>query len=37
MSEMGAAGGFRQPLSTGPPVVAFDFDGTMTEPSRRRR
>jgi phosphatidylglycerophosphatase C len=30
MSEMGAASGFRQPPAPGQPVVAFDFDGTLT-------
>ncbi len=30
MSEMGAAGGFRQPSIPGQAIVAFDFDGTLT-------
>lgn len=30
MSDMGTIQGFRQPLSPGQAVVAFDFDGTLT-------
>ena len=30
MSDMGAPDDFRQPRATGAPVVAFDFDGTLT-------
>lgn len=30
MSDMGAAPSIRQPLRDGQPVVAFDFDGTLT-------
>ena len=30
MSDMGSADEFRQRLQAGQPVVAFDFDGTLT-------
>ena len=30
MSDMGAASAIRQPRVAGQPVVAFDFDGTLT-------
>lgn len=30
MSDMGAEDGFRQSLPEGRPIVAFDFDGTLT-------
>lgn len=30
ISEVGAGGGFRQPLKPGQAIVAFDFDGTLT-------
>ena len=30
MSDMGAASPFRQPHRPGQPIVAFDFDGTLT-------
>lgn len=30
MSDMGAASPIRQPRASGQPVVAFDFDGTLT-------
>lgn len=30
MSDMGAASPIRQPVSKGAPIVAFDFDGTLT-------
>ena len=30
MDDMGAAEGFRQPVDPARPVVAFDFDGTLT-------
>ncbi len=30
MGDMGATAGFRQSPATGQPIVAFDFDGTLT-------
>jgi phosphatidylglycerophosphatase C len=30
MSDMGSAGGFRQSVQADTPIVAFDFDGTLT-------